>query len=208
MGALTPPTLAAALGTLLTSPASTAHVLDALLAADQAARQTPQTTDDDEVSALGTAVVHTLFAEGPGWPTAARTGPGGPTTLWLLVQHSHDLSLMNDAVQRLPTAVARGEVDAAKLAVLTDRVAVFQLQPQTYGSQFAEVDGVLRPMPLLSPSDVDTRRAQVGLPPLADYAASLADGAPVSLTPAPEVPAPIRRILCANVGGPACGVTP
>lgn len=203
-----PSPLAPALAALLATPASTGAFLDALLAADQAARQTAQTDDDDALSALGSAVVRHLFDEAPGWPTAARTGPGGPETVWLLVQHSHELPLMREAVERLPGAVAAGEVSAAKLAVLSDRVAVFHLQPQTYGSQFGEVDGVYRPMPLRDPATVDARRAAVGLPPLADYARTLAGDDPHSLIPADELPLPLRRMICENLGGPACAALP
>ncbi len=200
-----PDALAALVVPLLATPASTAAFLDALRAADQAARSTAETADDDQLSAVGTAVVRRLFDEAPGWPSAARTGAGGPDTVWLLVQHSHDLSLMVEAVDRAPAAVAAGALSPAKMAVLSDRVAIFQLQPQTWGSQFAEVDGVLRPLPLADPAGVDDRRAAVGLPPLADYAASLADGAPHSTTPATAVPPAIRGLICQNVGGPACG---
>jgi hypothetical protein len=62
-------------------------------------------------------------------------------------------------------------VDAAYLA---DRIAVLEGRPQRFGSQFDwDEDGALSPAPILEPDTVDVRRAQLGLPPLAQTIAAM-----------------------------------
>ena len=70
-----------------------------------------------------------------------------------------------------------GEIAPDNYALLTDRLAVMDNAPQPYGSQFECVDGEQRlQTPLADPEAVvDARRAEVGLPPLADYMAVLPD---------------------------------
>lgn len=55
------------------------------------------------------------------------------------------------------------------VATLEDRIAVFEGKPQRYGTQFDwDHDGNLTPNPILNPSEVDSLRATVGLPPLSE----------------------------------------
>jgi hypothetical protein len=44
---------------------------------------------------------------------------------------------------------------------------------QIYGTQFTSQDGQWQPRPLEDAANVDVRRAEVGLPPLAEYARQL-----------------------------------
>ena len=53
------------------------------------------------------------------------------------------------------------------LATSVDRVRVSEGKPQVYGTQFHEVDGVWVPQPIEDEANVDARRKNVGLPPLA-----------------------------------------
>jgi hypothetical protein len=48
-------------------------------------------------------------------------------------------------------------------------------QAQRYGSSFSVVDGRLVADPIQDEETVDSRRAEVGLPPMAEYARDLAD---------------------------------
>jgi len=88
----------------------------------------------------------------------------------LLVQHAdHDRAFQKQALTLLETAVATGEVEAADLAYLTDRVLVAEGKPQRYGTQFHMVDGKLVPQPIEDEASVDLLRAFAGLPSLAEY---------------------------------------
>ena len=193
--------LTADLSVFLTSPADTAVLLEGLAALDQAARTGE--ADPDKVEAITTPVARAILTASGGWPTEAQLGPGGSQHLWLFVQHTHDLELMGLAVEVLPAAVARGDVEASRVALLSDRYALFTGGQQLHGSQAAPVEGVWRPIDLADPEGVDARRAAVGLGPLAEYLALLADGEPWSLEPAP-LPEPIRQSVCENMGGPLC----
>jgi hypothetical protein len=52
---------------------------------------------------------------------------------------------------------------------LTDRVSMKESGTQVYGTQVQQVDGKWQPQPLVDPEAVDKLRAEVGLPPLAQY---------------------------------------
>jgi hypothetical protein len=106
---------------------------------------------------------------GFGFPTAAMVGHEGVRDAWLLTQHADD----DPPFQRQILAVLKGrapsEVRAEDLALLEDRVLVHEGKPQRYGSQFTLKDGVWQPQPIDDPAQVDERRAQANLMPLADY---------------------------------------
>jgi hypothetical protein len=65
--------------------------------------------------------------------------------------------------------VKKGEIPAQQMAYLTDRVRVAEKQKQVYGTQFED----LEPFPIEDEANVDKRRQQVGLPPLAEYRKSI-----------------------------------
>lgn len=68
-------------------------------------------------------------------------------------------------------AVKNGIASNSSLALLEDRVALRQGKKQIYGSQigFDSETKLYYVMPLEDPDNVDKRRAEVGLQPLADY---------------------------------------
>ena len=112
---------------------------------------------------------------GPGWPTATLVGRDGVDAAWLLLQHSADLAWQKTMLPVLEQAAAAGEIRRGDVALLTDRVLVRSGQPQRYGSSFSVVDGRLVADPIDDESNVDDRRAEVGLAPMAEYARLLAD---------------------------------
>ena len=71
-------------------------------------------------------------------------------------------------------AVKKGTAAAGNLALLEDRVALGQGKKQIYGSQIGRDQDtkLYYVQPLSDPDNVDKRRAEVGLPPLADYVAN------------------------------------
>jgi hypothetical protein len=68
----------------------------------------------------------------------------------------------------------REEVSQQNIAYLTDRVLLAEGKKQLYGTQFTREKGELQPRPIEDAAHVDQRRAEAGLPPLAEYAAELA----------------------------------
>ena len=112
-----------------------------------------------------------------GFPTPAMVGRGGVHAAFILVQHAdRDPALQARMLQQLAKLRAKGLVSGQDLALLTDRVLRAQGKPQRYGTQFEQDKahpGVLVAQPMVDPAHVDARRAQVGLPPLRDYACVL-----------------------------------
>jgi len=92
---------------------------------------------------------------------------------WLVAQHADtQLSVQRLALRLLGEAVVRGEAPVQQLAMIEDRVAVTEGGLQRCGTQAADVvEG--RPVlwPVLDPSRLDERRAEVGLEPWATHAA-------------------------------------
>ena len=102
-----------------------------------------------------------------GWPGQCLVGPIGGQAAWLLAQHAdHDLVFQQHCLALLERAVQDQEAPAANWAYLVDRVRVEEGRPQIYGTQF---HGQLQPLPIEDEARVDERRAEVGLPPLAEY---------------------------------------
>ena len=107
-----------------------------------------------------------------GWFTISREGPRVDKAAWLIVQHAdHDPAFQQAVLDLLTPLVANGETSAANYAYLYDRVAVNTGQPQRYGTQGGCSGGEWRVKPLEDEPNVDRRRAESGLPPLAEYKA-------------------------------------
>jgi hypothetical protein len=105
-----------------------------------------------------------------GWLGADVVGEQGNQTLWLVIQHS-DPQTQEEYLPILREAVRNGKASASDLAYLEDRVALSQGEKQIYGSQigFDSETQLYYVSPLEDPDNVDKRRADVGLPPLAYY---------------------------------------
>jgi hypothetical protein len=105
-----------------------------------------------------------------GWLGPKQVGPKASGALFLVIQHA-DLSVQQKYLPLMRQAVQSGKANGAALALLEDRIALREGRSQTYGSQIGRdpVTGVFYVMPLVDPDNVDARRADVGLPPLADY---------------------------------------
>ena len=108
--------------------------------------------------------------ESHGWPTRALAGEDGAEAAWLILQHAiGNPSLQRRGLALMSEAASRGEVSPVHVAMLEDRIRVNEGKGQRYGTQFDwDRDGQMNPLPMADESNVDVRRAEVGLPPLAD----------------------------------------
>ncbi|MDP1792986.1 MAG: hypothetical protein Q8K63_02515 [Acidimicrobiales bacterium] len=100
-----------------------------------------------------------------GWPGKRLVGADGAHAAWLLLQRA-DLTFQQQALE-LMEQLPDGQVDKLDLAQLTDRIAVRLGEPQTYGTQLVCIDDRAQIGSLVDPERIDARRAEVGLPPLA-----------------------------------------
>ena len=88
---------------------------------------------------------------------------------WLIIQHS-SVESQRKYLPMFHEAVKRGEMDASAVAMMEDRVAVFEGRPQKYGSQLTQdEDGRYVPFELLDAQKVDDWRKEVGMEPLEEY---------------------------------------
>ncbi len=103
-----------------------------------------------------------------GWPNALRVGADAAEAAWLIVQHAISCpQLQRRGLALLQVEAAHGRVDASHVAMLEDRIRVFEGRPQRYGTQFDwDATGMLNPCPIEDPDRVDDRRSAAGLPPL------------------------------------------
>ncbi|HAA16201.1 MAG TPA: hypothetical protein DCE41_32650 [Cytophagales bacterium] len=107
-----------------------------------------------------------------GYPGESVVGEGMADVAFLVIQHA-DLEVQLKYLDMITEAADAGELEWSSVALLIDRTRMRQGQPQLYGSQIysdqysdgwfiAEIE---------DPFQVDERRAEVGLGPLAEYAA-------------------------------------
>lgn len=111
------------------------------------------------------AIVHEV-----GWPGRALVGEEGASAAWRILQHAiGEPDLMRAMLPLVDAAAAAGEARPAEVAMLVDRIRVFEGRPQRYGTQldWDPTGTALVPMVgVEDPDTVDARRASVGLPPI------------------------------------------
>lgn len=101
-----------------------------------------------------------------GWPGKSLVGKDGAHAAWLVVQHAvADLDFMKRCLELMKVA-PQGEVEPKQVAHMTDRILVKEKKKQIYGT---ELSGKFEAEPIEDEANVDKRRVEVGLMPLAEY---------------------------------------
>jgi hypothetical protein len=110
-----------------------------------------------------------------GWPGRDIAGEEGSRAAWLILQHSiGDPEFQRRGLDLVRGAAGRGDADALEVAMLDDRIRVFEGRPQRYGTQFDwDAHGEMSPYPIEDIEHIDDRRREVGLEPLAERIASM-----------------------------------
>lgn len=131
----------------------------------KAALERMEKVDRDNLAWLKTLV------EKHGWPGKALVGPDGAQGAFLIAQHAvSDLDFMAKCLDGLKAAYKTGDAQGQWVALMTDRLLVLKdKKKQQYGTQLVPKDGKLVPQPIEDEAHVDSRRAELGMPPLADY---------------------------------------
>lgn len=111
-----------------------------------------------------------IILDNNGWLGDEIVGEKGSAALFLVIQHSN-LATQEKYLPILRDAVKQGKVSGSRLALLEDRVALRQGRKQIYGTQVSrdEETNLYYVSPLEDPDNVDKRRAEVGLQPIANY---------------------------------------
>lgn len=120
------------------------------------------TSDEDNLNWLKDQVARN------GWFDIQRYGRAADQAAWLMVQHADGAPAYQAYIAALLEVKARsGETDPRNYAFLSDRIAVRAGRPQPYGTQMECVKGEWLKPEVEHPQDLDTRRAALGLPPMA-----------------------------------------
>lgn len=104
-----------------------------------------------------------------GWPTSEEVGREGVDAMIYLVRNSRQPDLQADLLPVIIASVKRGDAEKGEVADLVDRMRVDAGRKQLFGTQVKVITGFLVLAPIESEAQVDDRRKQFGLPPLADH---------------------------------------
>lgn len=111
-----------------------------------------------------------------GWPKISETSERTSAAAVTLVNHaSFDLAFQRQVLALIEPLAVQREVRPEDHARLYDRLATVDKRPQRYGTQGTTCrDGKYAiPTDLEAPEGLETRRAAVGLQPMAEYLAQL-----------------------------------
>ena len=108
--------------------------------------------------------------EDKGWPGKSLVGKSGAHDAWLLVQHAdQDRPFQKKCLELMAAMLPNGEVDKTDYAYLVDRVLVGEGKKQLYGTQTKIVKGDCIPDPVEDEANLDKRRKEMGMMPMAEY---------------------------------------
>lgn len=105
-----------------------------------------------------------------GWPGKSLVGQQASQAVFLVIQHA-DKATMEKYLPLLREAAAKGEASKSSLALMEDRVRMYNGQPQLYGSQM-RMNPETKKYELYQVEDeanLDKRRAEMGLGPISEY---------------------------------------
>ena len=105
-----------------------------------------------------------------GWPGESMVGHDAAVAAFLIVQHA-DHETQVEFFPLMEAAAEAGELQRRHLAMLQDRILVDEGKPQIFGTQLYLNDstGKLELFPIEDETNVDSRRLEVGMMPLAEY---------------------------------------
>jgi tRNA A37 N6-isopentenylltransferase MiaA len=122
----------------------------------------------EEIDRKNTARMKEIVAK-HGWPGKSVVGADGAHDAWLLIQHADKDRDFQKRCLALMKDMAKGEVSGQDIAYLSDRVLVGDGKKQLYGTQCQVVNGEVKFQPIEDEANVDKRRVEIGLMPLAEY---------------------------------------
>jgi hypothetical protein len=105
-----------------------------------------------------------------GWPGRTMVGVPAAVAASRLVQHATGhLEFRRQCLELMREAAEAGELPWRQVAYLIDKLRLAENRPQLYGTQLERVDGMLVPSTIEGEADIDQRRAELGMEPLAQY---------------------------------------
>ena len=117
----------------------------------------------DSIDSLNQVEIRQILKE-HGFPKKTEVGTSACEAAWIIIQHA-PLDVQKEYLPMLERAATEGNIQAALVAALHDRIDVREGRPQKYGTQ----RNGNRLCPLLNEKMVNQWRKEVGLPPLDEY---------------------------------------
>lgn len=117
----------------------------------------------DSINSINQAEIRKILKE-HGFPKKTEVGTSACEAAWIIIQHA-PLDVQKEYLPMLERAATEGNIQAALVAALHDRIDVREGRPQKYGTQ----RNGNRLCPLLNEKMVNQWRKEVGLPPLDEY---------------------------------------
>ena len=118
----------------------------------------------DSIDSLNQVEIRQILKE-HGFPKKTEVGTSACEAAWIIIQHA-PLDVQKEYLPMLERAATEGNIQAALVAALHDRIDVREGRPQKYGTQ----RNGNRLCPLLNEKMVNQWRKEVGLPPLDESA--------------------------------------
>jgi hypothetical protein len=109
------------------------------------------------------------------WPTIHEVGIDASNGAMLVLTHSPDHAWQRTLLPQLETLAHDSKIDGSQLAVMVDKELVAEGKLQRYGTQFKFVDGQAMMFAVEDPTNLEQRRTDALLPPLAVYKKMLGD---------------------------------
>lgn len=127
-------------------------------------------SEEMEAIHLENAEALETILEDYGWPGVSLVGEEGSEAAWLVAQHAISRpGFQRHCLRCLERAVAVNDAPGWQEAYLTDRIRMNEQRPQIFGTQLDwDAEGELSPWEIEVPAEVDKRRAEIGLVPLAE----------------------------------------
>ena len=117
----------------------------------------------DSIDSLNQVEIRQILKE-HGFPKKTEVGTSACEAAWIIIQHA-PMDVQKEYLPMLEKAATEGNIQAALVAALHDRIDVREGRPQKYGTQ-RNRNGIC---PLLNKKMVNQWRKEVGLPPLDEY---------------------------------------
>lgn len=114
----------------------------------------------DSIDSINQAEIRKILKE-HGFPKKTEVGTSACEAAWIIIQHA-PMNVQKEYLPMLEKAATEGNIQAALVAALHDRIDVREGRPQKYGTQ-RNGNGLC---PLLNAKMVNQWRKEVGLPPL------------------------------------------
>lgn len=114
--------------------------------------------------------VEQIMAKVGGYPGKSVVGQPLDQVAFLIIQHSTDRAVHEKHLPAITEAAKKGDIDKASAAILTDQVKVQKGEKQVYGTQIrVNNKGEKELYPVEEMADIDQRRKDMDLEPLAKY---------------------------------------